>query len=154
MKQVGQRIPLRMGQYAAFAPLEKANFDPDVVTFIVVPLQAMRLLFLEAFHTGTYDISHMEPMCSGALATPHSTGKVGISFLCPGSRQTSGYSPAVMGVGVPYTTLQRIVSAIPHAHMGAASPDNDLFPIIPGREEVLRRFGDLDKDLDRYFTGV
>ena len=154
MKLVAERIPLRMGKYAAFAPLEKATFEPDVVAFIVVPLQAERLVILEAFDTGIFNTSHMDPMCCGVIATPHSTGKVGLSLLCPGSRQTSGYSPAVMGVGVPYATLHRIVGAIPHAHMGTASPDNDLLPIIPGREEVLRRFKDLDKNLDKYFEGV
>ena len=142
------------GNTNAFAPLEKATFEPDAVVFIVAPIQAMRLVFLNAFYTGNFDIAHMEPMCSGAMATPLSTGKIGLSFLCPGSREMSAYSPGVLGLGVPYEALHRIAKAIPYAHVGTALPDSEAMAKVTGRPVVLRRFEDFDKDLDKYFSGV
>lgn len=147
MKQVAARIPFQMGDYMAFAPLEKSPFYPHVVVFVVKPLQAMRLVFLEGFDTGIYNTSHIEPMCSGTMATPLSTGKVGISFFCPGSRQTAGFLPEEMGLGIPYETLHRIVRNIEGCHLGTASPDNEAMSKVPGRSEVLRRYELLDKDI-------
>jgi len=147
MRTVEARIPRRMGDYMAFAPLEKATFHPDLVVFIVKPLQAMRLIFLEGFDTGIYNTTHIEPMCSGAMASPLSMGKVGLSLCCPGSRQTAQFLPEEMAVGMPYETVHRVVRNIPLCHLGTASPNNAAMAKVPGRSEVLRRYELLDKDI-------
>jgi uncharacterized protein (DUF169 family) len=147
MMRIGQRTPRRMGDFLAFAPLEKATFQPDVVVFIVKPLQGMRLIFLEGFDTGIYNTSHMEPMCVGTMSTPMSMGMVGLSLFCPGSRQTANFLPEEMGVGMPYETLYRVVRNIEFCHLGTASPDNEAMAKVPGRSEVLNRYEMLDQDI-------
>lgn len=113
----------RQGRHLAFSPLEKASFPPDVVLFIGTPAQISRIIFLDAFETGDIEALHGEPLCSGAIATPISTGKIGISFLDMACRQFGRYKPEEMIVGVPYLRLSHIVDSIDLSSAGTARPD-------------------------------
>jgi len=98
-----KRAP-EQGKYLAFSPLEKASFAPDVVLFAGIPAQISRIIFLNAFETGEIEAVHGEPLCSGAIAMPITTGKE-------------------MVVGVPYQRLLRIVDNIDLSSAGTARPD-------------------------------
>jgi uncharacterized protein (DUF169 family) len=117
-----KRAP-EQGTYLAFSPLEKANFTPDVVMFVGIPSQISRVIFLDAFETGEIDAVHGEPLCSGAIALPITTGKIGISFLDTACRLFGRYRPEEMVVGVPYQRLLRIVDIIDQSSAGTARLD-------------------------------
>jgi uncharacterized protein (DUF169 family) len=123
------------GSYLAFSPLEKATFFPDVVLFIGTPAQLSRIIFLDAFETGEIDTIHGEPLCSGAIAMPITTGRIGISFMDTACRLLGRYKPEEMAVGVPYQKLSRIVDNIGLSSAGKAKPD--LFLRLAG--SLLRR---------------
>jgi len=145
---VWQFIPKFGGPYLAFAPLEKATFEPQNVLFIVLPLQAMRIMFLDAFETGYHDIARYgEPFCAGVIAAPISTGKIGLGMLCPGSRQTAKFKPEEVAVGVPYERIARIVNSIEGSHLGTAVPDSEAGSRILGIPHQLCRLADLDLHL-------
>jgi uncharacterized protein (DUF169 family) len=113
----------KQGNYLAFSPLEKASFTPDVVLFIGTPAQISRIVFLNAFETGEINVLHGEPLCSGAIAMPITTGKIGISFLDMACRLFGRYQPEEMVIGVPYQRLLRIVDNIDLSSAGTARPD-------------------------------
>jgi uncharacterized protein (DUF169 family) len=80
-------------------------------------------MFLDAFENGEIDMMHGEPLCSGAIAVPITTGKIGISFLDAACRLFGRYRPEEMVVGVPYQRLLHIVDNIALSSAGTARPD-------------------------------
>jgi len=125
----------KQGKYMAVSPLERASFTPDVVLFIGIPSQISRIIFLNAFETGEMNVVHGEPLCSGAIASPITTGKIGISFLDTACRQFGRYKPEEMVIGLPYQRLSHVVDNIDLSTAGTARPD--LFLRLAGN--LLRR---------------
>jgi len=122
LTQTQKRAPA-LGGHISFCPLERAAFQPQVVLFVGTPLQISRIVFLDAFETGEVDTVHGEPLCSGVIAAPITTGKIGVSFLDIACRDFGRYRPEEMIVGVPYGRLPRIVSSIESSIAGTARPD-------------------------------
>jgi uncharacterized protein (DUF169 family) len=110
------------GKYLVFAPLEKASFTPDVVLFIGTPVQVSRIIFLNTFKTGRIDTLHGEPLCSGTIAAPITSGKLGVSFLDMACRSFGRYKPEEMVVGVPYHRLSHIIENLDLSSAGTARP--------------------------------
>jgi uncharacterized protein (DUF169 family) len=110
------------GVYVAFSPLEKSVFVPDVVLFVGTPLQISRIIFLDAFETGEIDTVHSEPLCSGVIAVPITTGKIGISFLDVACRAFGRYRPEEMVAGVPSQRLVHMVANLESSVSGTARP--------------------------------
>lgn len=108
------------GEYIIFSPLMNADFQPDVVVFVGTPVQISRILFLDAFDTGEINTLHKEPLCSGVIATPIATSKIGVSFLDMSCRSFGQYKPEEMAIGVPYHRIPRIVENIDHSVAGTA----------------------------------
>jgi len=121
LDKVKERTP-KLGQYLAFSPLEKASFNPDVILFVGTPLQISRIIFLDAFETGEIDTVHGEPLCSGVIATPITTGKVGVSFLDMACRLFGKYKPEEMVIGIPFNRMHNIVTSIDLSIAGATKP--------------------------------
>ena len=117
-----KRTP-KLGGYLALSPLEKADFAADVILFVGTPFQVSRIIFLDAFETGEIDTRHGEPFCSGAIAGPITTGKIGVSFLDMTCRMFGKYKAEEMVVGVPAERLSRIVNSIGRSIAGTAKPD-------------------------------
>jgi len=130
----GRKRAPEQGDYLAFSPLGGAPFVPDVVLFVGIPIQVSRIIFLDAFDTGETDTLHGEPLCSGAIAAPITTGRIGVSFLDTACRIIGGYRPEEMVVGVPYRRILSIVQSIKLSSAGTAKPD----PLLRLAEILLR----------------
>jgi uncharacterized protein (DUF169 family) len=109
-----------LGNHVIFSPLENANFTPDVVVFVATPAQISRVLYLDAFKTGDFDIAHQEPLCAGSIAIPATSNRIGISFLDIACRYFGKYRPEEMTVGVPFTRLLLILENIKRSAAGSA----------------------------------
>ena len=112
----------QQGAYLAFSPLERTSYTPNVVLFIGTPAQISRIIFLNAFDSGEVEAIHGEPLCSGAIAAPITTAKIGVSFLDVSCRIIGRYKPEEMVVGVPYQRLPHIIHNISHSIAGTAKP--------------------------------
>ncbi len=131
----------QLGNYLIFSPLEKAEFIPDLVVFVATPAQVSRILFLDAFETGEFELAHQEPLCSGSIAMPITTHKIGISFLDISCRFLGKYRPEEMTVGVPFDKLLGIIENIGHSSAGSAKQSN----LIKFAGNILRkRVPDMD----------
>jgi uncharacterized protein (DUF169 family) len=110
----------KLGNYLVFSPLEQTNIEPNTIVFIATPAQVSRILFLDAYETGEFDLVHQEPLCSGSIAIPMTSGKIGVSFLDIACRFLGKYRPEEMAIGVPYKKLARIINNIEHSAAGSA----------------------------------
>jgi len=131
------------GKYAAFAPLEKASFTPDVVVFVGTPVQIYRIIFLDEFETGLggSDMVHGVPMCLTTIGAPISTGKLGLSLCDAGARQEAKFKNEELAVGVPYERLSTIVNSIDRCILGTAEPDVAGIKKAVGKEWIITREG-------------
>jgi uncharacterized protein (DUF169 family) len=120
--EAGRKMAPNKGNYMIFSPLADASFTPDVVLFVGTPEQVSRIMFLDAFESGQMDTVHGEPLCSGAIASPITTGKIGVSFLDMSCRFMGGYRPEEMVIGVPYYKMRNLVDNIDLSSAGIAKP--------------------------------
>ncbi|MFC1867835.1 DUF169 domain-containing protein [Thermodesulfobacteriota bacterium] len=150
IQEVWKMVPKVGGDYAVFAPLEEANFDPDAVLFIGLPFHVMRIMFLDAYETGLHDVApYGEPFCSGVLAQTISSGKMTLGMFCGGSRESAGFKPEECVLGVPYVRMRRIYRSIDKTHVGTACPDNEAGTRFLGRPDKLHRFEGYDAHLKK-----
>ena len=127
----------QLGKYIIFTPLMEADFQPDIVVFVGTPIQISRILFLDAYETGEINTLHKEPLCTGVIAAPKTTGRIGVSFLDMSCRSFGQYKPEEMAIGVPYHRIPKIVKNISHSVAGTAKSSLPL-RLLPG---LLNSFG-------------
>lgn len=87
-------------------------------------------MFLDALETGEIDTVHGEPLCSGVIATPITTGKIGVSFLDIACRAFGRYKSEEMAIGVPYERSSRIIDSIERRVAGTAK-SNLILRLLP-----------------------
>jgi uncharacterized protein (DUF169 family) len=117
---LGKTCAPDIGRYLLLAPLDKFETIPDVVIITGVPSQISRLLYINAFDTGEFNVEFMEPLCTGAIAAPVSTGKIGLSVMDVACRILGKFREEEMIVGIPYERLGKIVKNIDRSSAGTA----------------------------------
>jgi uncharacterized protein (DUF169 family) len=94
-----------------FAPLNKAEFEPDVIFVVCNAKQGMEILHANAYDSGAHGIgADSGPICSSMAAIPYLTGKVTYGFGDVGSRQHMDISPEEIMLSIPASDLSRIIS--------------------------------------------
>jgi uncharacterized protein (DUF169 family) len=98
-------------QALIFAPLNKADFDPDVIFLVCNSEQAMLVLHANAYDSGSHGLgADSGPICSSMASIPYLTGKVTYGFGDIGSRRNMDIKPEEVMVSIPATDLHRIVA--------------------------------------------
>ncbi len=98
-----------------YAPLEKANFDPDVIVVISNPAQAMMLAQAMVYTLGgrvEADFSGIQSICADAVAGPFTRKRPNITMGCSGSRKFAGIKPEEVIVGMNGENIGCIVNAL------------------------------------------
>ncbi|MDY9922843.1 DUF169 domain-containing protein [Methanobacterium sp.] len=94
-----------------FAPLNKAEFKPDVVFIVCNAKQGMEVLHANAYDSGSHGLgADSAPICSSMAAAPYMTGKVTYGFGDVGARQNMDINSGEIMVSIPGSDLSRIVS--------------------------------------------
>lgn len=97
-----------------YAPLEKANFVPDIIMIITNPRHVMELSqALLHTHGGRINSSFAgkQSVCGDGVALPYTTGEIGITVGCSGSRKYTKIVDEEMIVGIPVDKLPELVHA-------------------------------------------
>lgn len=95
----------------SFGPLNKVEFEPDVIFIVCNAKQAMEILHANAYDSGEHGVgADSGPICSSMAATPYMTGKVTYGFGEAGARGNMGITPEEVMVSIPASDLSRIVS--------------------------------------------
>lgn len=94
-----------------FAPLHKAEFEPDVVFIVCNAQQGMEILHANQYDSGEHSLgADAVPVCSSMAASPYMTGKVTYGFGDVAARKNMDIHPGDIMVSIPGSDLTRIVS--------------------------------------------
>jgi len=94
-----------------FAPLNKAEFEPDVIFMLCSAKQGIEILHANAYDSGAHGLgADSGPICSSMATVPYMTGKVTYGFGDVGSRQHMDISPENIMVTIPASELSPIIS--------------------------------------------
>jgi len=99
----------------AYAPLETAPYDPDVVVIICNPKQAMQLAQAMVYTLGgrfEADFAGIQSICGDAVAGPYTTKRPNITLGCSGSRKFADIKPDEVIVGMNGENIGCIVNAL------------------------------------------
>ena len=95
----------------SFAPLNKAEFEPDVIFMVCNAKQGMEILHANAYDSGEHGLgADAVPVCSSMAATPYMTGKVTYGFGDVAARKNMDINQQDIMVSIPGSDLSRIVS--------------------------------------------
>ncbi len=104
------RIPYGTGVAVACAPLEKADFDVDVVMIVCTPAKAMVFADAVSYETGGYLGGMTGPAtCSVAVAGPYLSGKPTFCVADSGAREYMKLGDDEMIVSLPGDMLIALV---------------------------------------------
>ncbi|MCM8774688.1 MAG: DUF169 domain-containing protein [Candidatus Omnitrophica bacterium] len=111
----------RSDSYFILAPMEKADFIPQLVLFVCNPEEACRLLTLLTFTDGNMPkIKIGGPTCRMVISYPLSTGEANISFYDYTSRKMCNVDRDKLIVSIPYDKFEEIVNSIENCSAGNA----------------------------------
>ncbi len=99
----------------AYAPLEKANFDPDVIVIMANPAQAMILSQAIVYTMGgrmEADFAGIQSICADAVAGPYLRRRPNITLGCSGSRQYADVKDDEVIVGLTGENIGCLVNAL------------------------------------------
>ncbi len=99
----------------AYAPLETAPYDPDVVVIICNPEQAMQLAQAMVYTLGgrfEADFAGIQSICADAVAGPYTTKRPNITLGCSGSRKYAGIRPDEVIIGLNGENIGCVVNAL------------------------------------------
>ncbi|MBP2645726.1 MAG: putative ArCR [Firmicutes bacterium] len=116
-KMIASRPEFPAGSYAAsvVAPLEEAEYQPDVVIFTLWPEQAMWLCAASTYATGErqeFQTSGYNSTCADLTVKVMTSQKMNISFGCYGARASSDVEDFEVYVSVPYGNLISLAGAL------------------------------------------
>jgi uncharacterized protein (DUF169 family) len=95
----------------SFAPLNQAEFEPDVIFMLCNAKQGMEILHANAYDSGEHGLgADAVPVCSSMAATPYMTGKVTYGFGDVAARKNMDINPTDIMVSIPGIDVSRIVS--------------------------------------------
>ncbi len=107
--------------YFVLAPLEKAEFLPELVIFIVNAEAACRLLTLVTFIDGAIPkIKIGGPTCRMSIIYPLLTGEVNISFYDYTARKMCNVDRDKLLITIPYPKIPKIMESIDKCSAGRA----------------------------------
>ncbi|NLP43373.1 MAG: 4Fe-4S binding protein [Peptococcaceae bacterium] len=116
-KMIASRPEFPAGSYEAtlVAPLDEAQFDPDVVIFTLYPEQAMWLCCAQTYATGerqNFQTSGFNSACADLVVKTMKNGQMNISFGCYGARASSDINDFELYLSIPVAQLEAIVQAL------------------------------------------
>jgi uncharacterized protein (DUF169 family) len=113
--------PDNSDSYFVLSPLEKAEFKPQLVIFIINPEAACRLLTLVTFIDGVMPkIKIGGPTCRMGIIYPLLTGEVNISFYDYTARKMCNVDKDKLLITIPYTKIPLIMESIDKCSAGKA----------------------------------
>ena len=98
-----------------YAPLEKADFDPDVIVIFANPKQAMILSQALVYTMGgrmEADFAGIQSICADAVAGPFTRRRPNITLGCSGSRQYAGIKDDEVIIGLTGENIGCVVNAL------------------------------------------
>ncbi|MDD5044808.1 MAG: DUF169 domain-containing protein [Candidatus Omnitrophica bacterium] len=107
--------------YFSLAPLEKSEFKPELVIFVVNPEAACKVLTLATYTDGAMpEIKIGGPVCRLGIIYPLVTGEVNISFYDHTARKICHVEKDKLLISVPYEKILKMVESLDTCSAGRA----------------------------------
>ncbi|HIH61197.1 MAG TPA: DUF169 domain-containing protein [Methanobacteriales archaeon] len=116
-KRTLDQIPkINLKFYAVvYAPLEKVEFDPNVILVVCNPAQALKIIQALVYTKGGRvkgDFAGIQSICADAVAGPYTRGEANITLACSGSRQYSNIRDDELVIGLTAENIDCTVEAL------------------------------------------
>lgn len=116
-KKTMEAVPKNKEKFVAslYAPLEEADFKPDVVVIIGNPKQILKISQANIYHMGgrnVGDFAGIQSLCADAVAKPYMSKEINYTFGCDGSRKYAKVADDELIAGIPIEKLEELVSAL------------------------------------------
>lgn len=143
------RLDYNPKRWVAMGPLDRIDFEPDVVLVYGHPAQMMRLIQADRYEEGGVFATAMSGRgaCAEEIASPYLSGSCQMGMPCTGERvfaQTQDYE---MAFGIPAGRLDSILKGLAETHRkGVRYPITStlnydaVFPAAYG--QVAKEFGE------------
>jgi len=99
-------------KYASFSPLDKANFEPDVVVLVCSAKDGMRAVEASAYESGMAAKGRAGPICSTILAAPYLTGDIVYTLGDLAGRRFSKIDDGEIFIGVPFEKIGELLNGL------------------------------------------
>jgi uncharacterized protein (DUF169 family) len=99
-------------KYASFSPLEKADFEPDVVVIACSAKEGMRAVEASAYDSGVPAKGGTGPICSTIAAAPYMTGDIVYTLGDVAGRRFSKIGDGEILLGVPFEKMDELVGGL------------------------------------------
>jgi len=112
--------PAIMGAAVTY-PADKLAISPDVVILAVMPKQALLAIQGYNFRDGNrFEMSTIgiRGVCADLTALPFLEQKLNGSFFCLGARALAGWDGNLMGLGMPFSIFQTMVTGMEESSPG------------------------------------
>ncbi len=116
-KMIASRPEFEPGEYRAsvVAPLEEADFEPDVVIFTIYPEQIMWLCCASSYGSGERHVFHTSgynSTCADLTVQVMKSQKMNISFGCYGARAISDINDFEAYLSVPFNQMGSLAESL------------------------------------------
>ena len=99
-------------KYASFSPLEKANFEPDVVVLVCSAKDGMNAVEASAYESGTAATGRAGPICATIIAAPYLTGEIVYTLGDLTGRRFSKIDDGDIFLGVPFEKMNELLNGL------------------------------------------
>ena len=142
-KMIASRPEFDPGTHTAtlVAPLEMANFEPDVVIFTLWPEQAMWMCCAKTYATGERQIFHTSgynSTCADLTVQVMKSGEMNVSFGCYGGRASTEIDDFEQYVSVPYNQLTILAESLKKLAVKSIPEERRKIYLPPVMDNVAR----------------
>jgi uncharacterized protein (DUF169 family) len=105
----------KTSKFALYAPLESANFSPDMVIVLCMPKQAMQMVQAQLYTNGgrvNTGFAGKQSLCGDIVANTLNTNSVQVSLGCSGSRKHAKIEDNELIVGIPIEKIEQLVNSL------------------------------------------
>jgi uncharacterized protein (DUF169 family) len=99
-------------KYASFSPLQKADFEPDVVVLVCSAKDGMRATEASAYESGIAAKGRAGPICSTIVAVPYLTGDIVYTLGDSTGRRFSKIDDGEIFIGVPFERMDELINGL------------------------------------------
>jgi uncharacterized protein (DUF169 family) len=99
-------------KYASFSPLDKANFEPDVIVMVCSAKEGMRAVEASAYESGLAAKGRTGPICSTVVAAPYLSGDIVYTLGDLAGRRFSKIDDGEIFLGVPFEKMDMLISGL------------------------------------------
>lgn len=98
-----------------YAPLDEAEYEPDVIVIIAEPISAMKIAQSLVYNDGDKvrpNFAGIQSLCGDAVANPMVTKGTNITMGCDGSRKAAKVKDNELAIGIHKDKIEQVVESL------------------------------------------